>query len=146
MLKTLVIEDEDEAEVSKYLFHYPEYGEVISADSLPSAIAERGRETSEEFLTGGNYFESVITADAEKYAFFGVPYDKYWKAEVNGEKREVLNINGLMAVQIDAGENRILLEYEYLPLAAGGVCSIVGVLASALYFILAGRMEKNKRK
>ena len=40
MLKTLVIEDEDEAEVSKYLFHYPEYSGVISADSLPGAIAE----------------------------------------------------------------------------------------------------------
>lgn len=145
MLKTLVIEDEDEAEVSKYLFHYPEYGEVINVDSLPGAIAERGRETSEEFRTGDNYFESVITADAEKYAFFAVPYDKYWRAEVNGEEREVLNINGLMAVRIDGGENRILFEYEYLPIQAGAVCSIAGVLASVLYLILAGRLEKNKR-
>ena len=39
-----------------------------------------------------------------------------WRAEVNGEEREVLNINGLMAVRIDGGENRILFEYEYLPI------------------------------
>ena len=50
-----------------------------------------------------------------------------------------------MAVRIDGGENRILFEYEYLPIKAGAVCSIAGVLASALYLILSGRLEKNKR-
>ena len=39
-----------------------------------------------------------------------------------------------MAVRIDGGENRILFEYEYLPIKAGAVCSIAGVLH--LRFIL----------
>lgn len=133
MLKTLVIEDADEAVVSKCLPHYTEHGEIINADSLRSAIAERKTETSEEFRVGDNYFQTTIMADSQKYAFFSVPYDKCWNATVNGKTVEVLNINGLMAVKVNKGMNKITFNYKYWPLRAGVACSIAGVLLSMIY-------------
>lgn len=154
MLRTLVVYDEDAEKVSDVLqaYNLEDYGETIGETmstnskiktSIRDAVKERGRETSDSFEQGDNYFCSTITADAEKYAFFSVPYDKYWKAAVNGEEAEILNINGLMAVRVNAGENEIRFDYDYLPLKAGIVCSILGAAGMIGYLILpAGRRKE----
>ena len=146
MLRTLVVRDEDAEKVSEVLKHYDleDYGETIgetmSTDSkiktsIKNAVKERVRESSESFEQGDNYFCSTITADAEKYAFFSVPYDKCWKAAVNGDKAEILNINGLMAVRVGAGENVIRFDYDYLPVKAGIACSVSGIVLFGVYMI-----------
>ena len=75
--------------------------------TLPTytTLRSRRKESSESFTQGKNYFISEIHASGDRYAFFSVPYDECWRATVNGESREVININGLMAVRIDAGDN-----------------------------------------
>ena len=64
-------------------------------------------------------FYSEITSGSEQYAFFSVPYDKAWSATVNGESAEILNINGLMAVKVNAGKNCIRFHYSPTPLWCG---------------------------
>lgn len=134
MLKTLVINNEDLDKVVAFLEHYDadKHG-VIEKDTWITAVEERRLESSEEFVQGDNQFYSVITAEEEKFAFFSVPYDKSWKATVNGKPVNILNINGLMAVKIEAGRNEILFQYEYMPLKAGIACSCLGVVAAVVY-------------
>ena len=100
-------------------------------------------ECSQGFVSGKNYFRSDITADADKYAFFAVPYDKAWKATVNGSETQIININGLMAVRISQGSNDIRFDYEYKMLKYGAVLSAVGVLGWAAYVIIMKKREKS---
>ena len=143
MLSTLVVEDEDAELVDACMEHY-DYGRdgEISLDDLDTTIEERRQESSEEFTRGDNTFTSIITADSEKYAFFSVPYDKCWKATVNGVDTEVLNINGLMAVRVDKGTNEIEFNYEYWPLKAGVACSVFGVVLLAGYLVVCKHSKK----
>ncbi len=143
MLKALVIEDEDEGIVSNYLKKYDPFedGGIVYED-VQEYAKEHKAECSERFNYGKNYFESTITADGDKYAFFAVPYDKSWKATVNGSETQILNINGLMAVKVSQGMNNIRFDYEYKPLKYGIVLSIVGVLGWAAYVVV---MKKRNR-
>ena len=105
-------------------------------------LVPRRKESSESFTQGKNYFISEIHASGDRYAFFSVPYDECWRATVNGESREVININGLMAVRIDAGDNTIRFDYVYTPLKQGIACSIAGVLLFAGYMIYFNKKKK----
>ena len=143
MLTTLVVDDADEEQVSSCLkkYTYEEYG-GITMDRLEEGLGARRKESSESFTQGKNYFISEIHASGDRYAFFSVPYDECWRATVNGESREVININGLMAVRIDAGDNTIRFDYVYTPLKQGIACSIAGVLLFAGYMIYFNKKKK----
>ena len=143
MLTTLVVDDADVEQVSSCLneYTYEEYG-GISLDRLDKVLDARRKESSESFTQGKNYFISEIHASGDRYAFFSVPYDECWRATVNGESREVININGLMAVRIDAGDNTIRFDYVYTPLKQGIACSIAGVLLFAGYMIYFNKKKK----
>ncbi len=157
MLRTLVVEDEDAETVAAVLPHYDveDYGETMAntlstmpriRSAIKRAVKQHAEEVSENFEHGDNYFISNITADADKYAFFSVPYDKYWEAKVNGEEADILNINGLMAVKINAGENQIRFDYDYLPIKVGVVCSVLGVMLFVGYMIISAKLVPQNKK
>ena len=104
MLKTLVINDEDEEVVEKKLEKYNEekHGE-ISKDNKKADIEEHAQEASVNFERTTKGFSSTIISDGNKFAFFSVPNDSGWKAYVNNQEVEILNINGLMAIEVQAG-------------------------------------------
>jgi uncharacterized membrane protein YfhO len=148
MLKTLVIDNEDEAEVSQYLEHYDStvHGK-IAVDKISEIAKEHMDEASTEFTVDDNEFTSVITADSEKYAFYSVPYDKYWKAYVNGEETQIIKINGLMAVKVDAGSNTVHFVYDYKPLKYGIIISVIGIAAYIVYMVICRkRIDKKNTK
>jgi len=130
MIYTLVAADEDAEEVSGCLTHDSVNRRVLSRCAVPA-------ETASSFAAGRNTFTCQITADREKYAFFSVPYDKYWRAGVNGAEEKILNINGLMAVRVQEGDNDIRFEYDYLPGKLGLAVSLCGILMFAGYLVLA---------
>jgi uncharacterized membrane protein YfhO len=112
MLKSLVIPDDMEAEVSKVLRHYDEAvdGEATS-EYLKSISSAHLEEASTDVVRTTDSYASTIICDKEKYAFFSIPDDTGWSAEVNGEEAEIIDINGFMAVKVQAGENRIVFRY-----------------------------------
>lgn len=141
MLKMLVIEDDDEPIVSQYLRKYDPYVDgAILYDEVYDIAREHLSECSENFDYGKNYFSSTITSDGEKYAFYAVPYDKAWHAQVNGEEVQILNINGLMGIKINQGVNEIKFDYVYKPLKYGIVLSIFGIIAWIIYVFMCRRL------
>ena len=143
MLKTLVIPDEKEAEVSKVLRHYDadadgeateEYLNSISAAHLDEAAEDVEQTTSSYAVT--------ITADKEKYAFFSIPDDDGWKATVNGKKSEIIDVNGMMAVKIPEGTSRIVFRYTVPGLGAGAALSLIAFIISILFLVRAKKREK----
>ena len=106
---------------------------------------KRREACTDVFDYGTDYFYSEITSGSEQYAFFSVPYDKAWSATVNGESAEILNINGLMAVKVNAGKNCIRFHYSPTPLWCGIGVSAISILLTAIY-LLAGRRSRKSKK
>lgn len=149
MLNTLVIPDEMEAEVSQYLPRYnrADFLDYRDFDNRTAIIENRKKECTTVFQVDDNGdFRSVITAADTNYAFFSVPYSKWWTATVNGEPTEVIKINGLMAVKIGAGNNEIQFHYHNKMRDMGVIVTILGVLGFAAYMIICSRMLKGIKK
>ncbi len=134
MLRTLVVPDECEETVSEVLDHY---SAAIHGGAEPSDIVPASRshldECAKDAVRTTDSYAVTITADADKYAFFSIPNDGGWKARVNGEDAEIVDICGFMAVRIAEGENRIELHYTVQGLSAGILLSLVGLFIAVIY-------------
>ena len=140
MMRTLVVQDEDVEIVSNILNHYDLNGaDAFSIENKHRDILKHHKESSVEFEHSTNHFLSVIYADADKYAFFSVPYSSRWSASVNGNSEHILNVNGLMAVPVESGKNIIEFHYDTTIHKIGMAVTLLSVL---LYIIWRAVMSK----
>ena len=146
MLKTLIVPDDMEEEVSQYLRPYDqfvdgpalkEYISDISIDHLDEC-AYNVQQTTDSY-------EVSIDADSDKYAFFSIPNDSGWKAYVDGAETAIVDINGFMAVKIHGGTNRIRFEYTVPGLMSGAIISAAGAALAAVYILLMRRARRAER-
>ena len=96
------------------------------------------------FKWENNGFTSKIELNKGNLVFYSVPYDKGFKAYVNGTETPIEKVNGgFMAVYAPAGDNRI--EFRFYPsgLKTGIIITIVSSVFLAGYLIISGR-KKNK--
>ncbi len=150
MLKTLVIPDEEEETVSAVLRHYDEEQDGAATEEFITSIsAAHLGESSRGVERTTSSYRATIPSDGEKYAFFSIPDDAGWSAEVNGEKADIIDINGFMAVKVGEGENLVEFRYTVPGLRAGALLSMAGLLASAAYVALMKKKEglsQNKKR
>lgn len=146
MLHGLVVRDEDEQKVEGVLRHAVAQDERISVDKKEEYVEERGKEMISEFESDTLGFRAGITLDDEKFVFFSVPYDAQWKAEVNGKSTEILNINGLMAVKAERGENEIVFSYTALYLKIGVLVSAISTLLLVAWCIIIRKITRGREK
>lgn len=94
----------------------------------------------DSFSYNKNGFTATVTNDGDdNLLFFSVPYDKGFKAFVNGEEVEIEKVNiGFMAVKID-GHKKSEIEFVYTTpmLKEGIIVSISGFLLFSIYMIVA---------
>ena len=145
MLKTLVIPDEKEEVVSRVLRRYSakEDGSA-NKEHLSRISASHLEEAAEDVSRTTDSYSCTIRAASDSYAFFSIPNDSGWKASVNGEEQEILDICGFMAVPVSAGENRIVFTYTVPGLAAGILGTLAGALITAVYLVLSRKMKKRE--
>lgn len=126
MLRTLVIDDAYEQEVSKCLKKDSiSICEKLTKEDIPDLVSAHKKENVYDFYTGADKFGCRIEVDSPKYVFFSVPFDKEWSAVVNGNNVDILNVNGLMAVPVETGENMIEIKYNNNLLKCVIVVSVV---------------------
>ena len=86
-----------------------------------------------------NGFTATITNDGDdNLLFFSVPYDKGFKAYVNGEETEIEKVNiGFMAVKVN-GHKTSQIDFVYTTplLKEGIIISCIGFLVFAFYMII----------
>ena len=134
MLTSLIIPDEKEEEVSKILPHYDEkINGTFKKENVESQQIKHAKESSKNFSYSTNSFVSDITTNQETYAFYSVPFDEEWKAYVNGKERGIIEINGLMAVQLEKGNNHIEFHYQANRLKIGLFITLISLLLSFIY-------------
>ncbi len=142
MLNDLVVLDEDEAKVSDVLTH-ADASEYASRGGVPIPEKDiKARDQSTNFGAGVRGFGSRIEAGKDQWAFFSVPWSNRWTATVNGEQKEILNINGLMAVPITKGENVIRFYYHIWVNIISAIISALSLVAA----IVLWRLDAHKLK
>ena len=130
MVRALVVPDEKEAEVSGILGHHEvkEDKRKYTHEELVKDMADRRAASSENFAHDTSSFSCDITLPAGRYVFFSVPYTSRWSASVNGEKAEILKVNGFMAVKVPEGKSHIAFDYSIACEKAGALLSAAGIL------------------
>ena len=146
MLKTLIVPDDMEDEVSQYLRPYDQF---TDGPALKEYISDISRDHLDEcaynVLQTTDSYEVSIDADSDKYAFFSIPNDSGWKAFVDGEETAIVDVNGFMAVKIHQGTNRIRFEYTVPGLMSGGIISAAGAALTVVYILLMRRWRRAER-
>lgn len=93
-----------------------------------------------------NGFTSNVNSSNETLAVYTIPYDEGWKAYVNGKQTRIENVdNGMMAIKINKGNNKIKFNYFPKGLNLGIITSILSVGILVIYWHVQRKQSKNKR-
>lgn len=134
MLRTLVVPDADEDKVSELVHLSSEELKEIETVSTAELVDIHKVEQSHDFTIGKDTFSCKIDTQQGKYAFFSVPYDRGWKAKVNGKNVNILKVNGLMAIPVVDGSNEIVFTYTNVFFEVSALCSAAGLLIWIMLF------------
>ncbi|MCI5731695.1 MAG: YfhO family protein [Eubacterium sp.] len=83
-----------------------------------------------------NSVTAKLTCSSSKMLCLAIPYSSGWKAYVNGEEKEIYQINDMfMGVVSEPGENEIQFSYTTPGLKQGMILTLIGIAMSLLYVI-----------
>lgn len=142
---TALVVDEENSEIVAELKHYDgEINQESLLNNYGENIEERQKRVCENFEKKRNSFSMTYSTDKTEYVFISMPFEKWWKATVNGKAEDVINVNGLMAVRVDSGYNEIVFEYDYLPIKVAMVISLSSLVIAI--FITVAEYKKRSSK
>jgi Predicted membrane protein len=106
-------------------------------NDFASQINSLRENTLESVELSPNTVTGTISLDRSKILCLSIPYDKGWRAEVDGEAVEPIRANVMfMALPLTPGEHSIALYYETAGLRWGAIASSLGFTLFALVLIL----------
>lgn len=114
---------------------------VFGAGFEEEVFDEVYSQLEDEMLIVNNYtsttVEGKIVANSDGILFTSIPYDKAWKAFVDGEQVEVLKIanDGLIGINLEKGEHNIVFKYETSGLKLGIILTIISLIGLIGYII-----------
>lgn len=136
MLETLVIPDEKGQEISKVLEHCIPENLTTDSEYISNLAKKRSQDSVKNPKHSSGGYESVYVADKDKYLFLSIPHDEGWRAYVDGNETEIVDINGLMAVPVKKGKNIIMLQYTTPLLKEGLFVSLNSFVACIIWFFI----------
>ena len=91
---------------------------------------------------GQTHFKGTIDLEKKELVFFSIPFDKGWKAHVDGKEQEILLVDaGLSGILLEKGKHNI--ELDFIPrFRKEG--TIVSLTSLGLFVFLAWRKRKQK--
>jgi len=76
-----------------------------------------------------NEISGSIALKQERMLFFSIPYEKGWRAEVDGMPVELLRVNvGFTGLMLPSGKHTVTLSYQPPYLFVSGIFSVMGLL------------------
>lgn len=138
MLKSLVIDDETEAELGRYLVAYhPDSAGAGQAAQWQADAARLKSAACSDFSANSGGFAAQCAFDQTRVVFFSVPYDAGWSASIDGQPTKIYPANiGFMAVAVPAGNHAVRFAYRTPGLKTGAAVS-----ALALVLLLGGMIS-----
>lgn len=145
LLKGMVLSDEQVQKYKDIIAPIPSEKLVdVGQEAYENDVLERNKIVCSNFEYNKDGFAATITLDTPNLVFLSVPYDKGWRAEINGEPIEIEKVNyGFMAVKGEAGMNEIKFIFRPYGLKVGAIVSLVGIILTGVYIGM-NRWKKNK--
>ena len=117
----------------------------MSEDELYKDALHLAASSAVSFEITEKGFNAVVEREQENLVFFSVPYDKGWKATVNGQEAEIVKANiGFMAVKVPAGVSEISFSYTTPYLYSGLFISAVCIIVLVIYVIISALYKRAK--
>lgn len=114
----------------------------LDVAGMEEDVADRRAYACESFERDNLGFTATCNNDKDVLMFFSVPYEKGWRATVNGVPQVVEKANiGFMAVRVPAGPAIIRFDYVTPGLIPGGVVTVVGMVLLVVYLVAARRQD-----
>ncbi|MBQ3817200.1 MAG: YfhO family protein [Clostridia bacterium] len=115
----------------------------FSKDAYAYDCANLAKTSAYSFETDNYGFTAKVNRKEDSLVFFSVPYDKGWKATVNGQKAEIEKVNvGFMALKVEAGASVIRFEYETPGMKTGAIISIGSGILLLIYLLVFSAYKK----
>lgn len=118
-----------------------------SAESIDwKAACENNKRTAATCISLTSKGLSCVTSgEKERLIYFSIPNDNGWTAYINGEKAEILTLNGgMIGIIIPEGEAQISLEFHTPGLTAGTIISLLSLAIIAFLMLLQKRNQNHK--
>ncbi len=141
MLKYLVIEDSDEELVSDVIRH----GDVTLVKNADVKTLMEERKSAAQYIED-SYCGAEVICEEPAYIFWSIPCEEGWTARVNGESTDILNVNGLMAVRLQAGDSHVELSYKDRLFVAALIISALSLILWLVIMKGLNSERKNKDK
>ncbi len=117
--------------------------ECRPVENLEAETRELAKEHLKDIKLKGNGFTGNISNEGYKLMFISIPYDKGWKAVIDGMETKIYKANeGFMAVKLEPGEHTVDFRYKRPLQTTGYVVSILGI-ASLIVYLQKRRAKKN---
>lgn len=97
---------------------------------------ERLAESGRNFIQTGSSLEFDVTAQTAKVVLITLPLDSGWEAAVNGNPVQPQDMNGLMVLPVEQGENHVHLTYHVVGARQGLWLSLAALALTSLYLFL----------
>lgn len=103
----------------------------------------------DEMLIVENYTSSKIEGKInvlnDGILFTSIPYDKAWKAFVDGKEVETLKIanNGLIGINLSKGEHNIVFKYKTSGFTLGIFLTLISIISTILYVLYDKKANKH---
>ena len=93
-----------------------------------------------------NYVQGTVVTETDRMLCIAIPYQKGWKAWVNGKETKIVKANGMyMAIPLKAGGNGIILHYTIPGLKEGAMVSAITILSLGVFGIIQIYQKKRKK-
>ena len=137
LLKALVVEDEDTADVP--LTHLNTDEMLFDEQEYAADCVARSVNTATSFTIDNGGFAAEVTAAEDNWVFFSVPYENGWSATVDGKTAAIKQVNvGFMAVECPAGKAvTVRFDYKTPGLRHGAYISGGALLLLLIYWAFA---------
>lgn len=130
-LKGLVVDEQHEREAARYLDEVDL--DTIDPEDMEDDIQRNVENIVNIYEMNSKGFKAGAIREDVTYAFFSVPYDSGWHAYLNGNPVSIMKVNGMMAIQLESGENDICFQYEIPGFHLGIVISIISAIVLMIY-------------
>ncbi len=129
---------------------YPGFGEIkdslqsVTVEAFNQLISNCRKDTLQISSYDDRHFDGTIDLDQTKLLFLSIPFDKGWKAEVDGKPAETRLVTfGMTGIVLDKGKHQVKLYYEAPYLKTG---SMVSGISFMIYALLLGVSFWKKKK
>ena len=94
-----------------------------------------------------NKIEGNIDLGKKKLLFFSIPFDKGWKAYVNGQQIEIKLVNaGFIGLLLDRGEHQVVLSYTPPFIIIGMIISLIMIIITVILLNFRNHLQIKKKR